>query len=107
VNKVTTTDLSAFRTKLQGFVQAHWQKAANVGTPPEIIFEPLTEGRKFARIVITQGSSRSAYGFVDLATGDLLKSASWKTPAKGKRGNIFDPDPLAGCTPYGMAYFRN
>lgn len=104
MNKVTTADLSAFQTKLQGFVHAHWQKAANVGTPPTITIEPAT---KYARIVLAQGSSRSAYGFIDQTTGDLLKSAGWKAPAKGKRGNIFDPDPLAGCTPYGMAYFRN
>jgi hypothetical protein len=53
-------------------------------------------GRKFVRIVMTTHTDRdtgnrrgaSVHAFVDLATGDLLKAASWKVPAKGPRGNI-------------------
>ena len=49
-------------------------------------------GRKNARIVqtpITHGkvvcNSRSVYCFVRIEDGAILKSASWKTPAKGVR----------------------
>ena len=50
------------------------------------------KGRKYARIVhITQPSKqRSAHAFVDLTTGDVYKSASWKSPAKGVRYNLLD-----------------
>jgi DNA polymerase III delta prime subunit len=50
------------------------------------------KGRKYARIVhITQPSGqRSAHAFVDLNTGDVYKSASWKSPAKGVRYNLLD-----------------
>ena len=33
---------------------------------------------------------RSVYCFIDRSNGDLLKAAGWKTPAKGKRGSIFN-----------------
>ena len=62
----------------------------------------VEKGRKFARILVTRGFSpqRTAWGFVamkdmefkgeQIKVGDLLKSASWKAPAKGRRGNILD-----------------
>ena len=51
-----------------------------------------TKGKKYAKIIhITQPSGqRSAHAFVDLNTGDVMKSASWKTPAKGVRYNLMD-----------------
>ena len=64
--------------------------------PNGYLWELDTPGSKFVRIVmstytdpVTGGSrGRSVHAFVDLATGDLLKAAGWKTPAKGPRGNI-------------------
>lgn len=48
------------------------------------------KGRKYARIVM-HTPQRSAHAFVDLNTGDVYKSASWKTPAKnGVRYNLLD-----------------
>jgi hypothetical protein len=44
-------------------------------------------GRKFARIVL-EDNSRSVFCFVDMATGDILKAASWTSLTKGSRGNI-------------------
>lgn len=49
----------------------------------------------------------SAHAFVDKTNGDVLKPASWKAPAKGARGNIFDADGgLGRMGPYGPAYNR-
>jgi len=49
----------------------------------------------------------SAWAFIDRTTGDVLKAASFKTPAKGSRGNIFNPDNgMTRITPYGPAYNR-
>lgn len=52
------------------------------------------------------GSSKSVYCFVEIASGDVLKG-SWKAPVKnGKRGNIFDPN-VANCLDWsGLKYLR-
>ena len=48
-----------------------------------------------------------AHSFVDIATGDVLKPASWKAPAKHSRGNIFDAqNGLGSMGPHGPAYLR-
>lgn len=58
-------------------------------------------GKRYAKLFYTG----SVFCFVDMTNGDVLKSASWKTPAKGARGNIFDEhNGLARITPYGAAY---
>jgi hypothetical protein len=55
----------------------------------EYIYE---KGRKYARIIHVSKPSnqRSAHAFVDMNTGDVYKSASWKSPAKGIRYNLID-----------------
>lgn len=66
-------------------------------------------GPRFARIVRDEGGPmhRSAFGFVDRTNGDILKSASWKAPAAGARGNVLDRSTWAGShSPYGMTYRR-
>ena len=46
-------------------------------------------GKKYHKVVfIDGGGSRSVHAFVDKQTGSVLKSASWKTPAKGERYNL-------------------
>lgn len=49
-------------------------------------------GRKFIRIVNVSGNGggRSVYCFIERNTGDILKSAGWKAPAKGARGSIWN-----------------
>jgi len=51
----------------------------------------VDNGQKNIKLVrTTNGGSGSVYCFIDKTTGDILKPASSKTPAKGSRGNIFD-----------------
>jgi hypothetical protein len=102
---VTDTDLAAFCAKLNAMVTAFY--AANYTKVAAPVISAMT-GPKYARLVAKNPGDQygSAYGFVDLATGDLLKTSSWKAPAKGARGNIYADNPLAGCTPYGMAYLK-
>jgi hypothetical protein len=65
-------------------------------------------GTRYVRVVtVDPNGGRSAYCFVDTTTGDLLKPAGWKGPAKGARGSIFAADSLAGCGPYGVAYLNS
>jgi len=49
-------------------------------------------GKKYARLVKSEngGQSKSAWAFIDLSNGDILKPAGWKAPAKHARGNIND-----------------
>lgn len=66
-------------------------------------------GKRYTRIVTAavNGSSRSVYCFIDTTNGDILKSASWKTPAKGARGNILAEDEgMRRMTAYGAGYNR-
>jgi hypothetical protein len=47
----------------------------------------------------------SAHCFVEIATGDVLKAAGWKAPAKHARGNIYDEsNGLKWMGPFGPAY---
>ena len=49
----------------------------------------IESGRKYHKIIMeTDSGSRSAHAFVDKKTGSVLKSASWKAPAKGERYNL-------------------
>lgn len=52
-------------------------------------------GKKYVRVVISDSISagRSAHCFVEVATGNILKSASWASPAKNfSRGNVITKD---------------
>jgi hypothetical protein len=63
----------------------------------------MDRGVKRIRIV----RDGSAHAFVDIATGDVLKPASWAAPAKHARGNIFDEhNGLGSMGPYGPAYLK-
>ena len=54
----------------------------------------IESGRKYHKIIMVidngpdRSPSRSCHAFVDKKTGSLLKSASWKGPAKGERYNL-------------------
>jgi hypothetical protein len=86
-------------------LKAKWET-----TYPNLPYEPLTytKGKKWVKIV--RGSS--VWGFVSMwdgiykgsvvKEGDLLKPASWNSPAKHSRGNVFDG--TAKFTQYGVAY---
>jgi hypothetical protein len=49
-------------------------------------------GSKYVKVVsISGGGSRSVHCFVEKANGNILRAASWKSPARNfVRGNVFD-----------------
>lgn len=49
-------------------------------------------GSKYVKVVsISAGGSRSAHSFVEIKTGNILKAASWKSPARNfARGNVYN-----------------
>jgi hypothetical protein len=70
----------------------------------------IKPGKKYVKIIVTaqSGMSRSVWAFIDKATGDILKPASWKAPAKHARGNIFDQDNgTRSVTAYGPGYLQS
>jgi len=67
------------------------------------------KGSKYIKIISEDvgkdiSNSRTVWGFVERSNGDILKPATWRGPAKGNRGNIFDEDPLLFIGQYGPAY---
>jgi hypothetical protein len=49
----------------------------------------IETGKKYHKVIMVDGgSSRSVHAFVDKNTGEVYKSASWKSPAKGVRYDL-------------------
>lgn len=95
----------AFAVRVQEMVNEHTAENFPSLTPETISIDP--NGRKYVRIVRSGDSSRSVYCFVERETGNILKAASWKTPAKGARGNIYaDDHGMQAVTAYGAVYRR-
>lgn len=62
---------------------------------------------KYIKIINTSYGSRSVFAFINKSNGDVLKPATWATPAKHARGNIFDgSNGMKFMTVYGPAYLR-
>jgi hypothetical protein len=98
--------------ELEGFIEGvKAKRVANLGGDGETPYFMVAEakdvtaqiGSKYVRIV----AAGSAYCFIDRATGDILKTASWKTPAKHPRGTVHTPTfGVEFVGPYGAAYLR-
>jgi hypothetical protein len=66
-----------------------------------------TAGPKYARVYTApRGVPQSAYCFVDLANGDILKAAGWASPARGSRGNVLSEVPMQFDAHGGCFYRR-
>jgi len=99
-----------YATFTQSWVKKHPESAERIAAQNEewvagIAFE---KGSKFIKVAIPSGSSRSAHSFIVIKehgkfkVGDILKAASWATPAKNfARGNVLEGDfartRWAGC----------
>ncbi len=68
--------------------------------------------KKYARIIRTGHNhegveiENSVIAFIDMATGDIYKAASYRAPAPGIRGNIFSSDLDKIMTIYGVGSAR-
>jgi len=100
-----------FKSWLEGckdIIDRTWSK---LGYDPS--FKPVleyTKGGRYMRVITRSGVSQggSAYAFIDVSNGDVLKPASWKAPAKHARGNIFDDNNgLKFMSLYGPAYLNS
>jgi hypothetical protein len=70
----------------------------------------MSDGRRYIRIdTIVDGGrgQRSVFAFIDKWSGDILRAATYKAPAKHARGNLFDANGgVSELTPYGPKYLR-
>ena len=68
----------------------------------------VQQGPRYARVMnVERGKVASVYAFVDMATGDVLKPANFRAPAKHARGNVLDAsNGLQHMGEYGPAYLR-
>jgi len=49
----------------------------------------IETGKKYHKVImVSSGNSRSVHCFIDKNTGELYKSATWKSPAKGVRYDL-------------------
>jgi hypothetical protein len=94
--------LTAFIANSQDKVNEDFKKYPNCTVPTLVTMQ----GKKFVRIVRQEVVSRSAWAFVDISNGDILKAASWATPAKHARANIYKPETWVNVSSYGPAYLR-
>ena len=88
---IQAQEIETFKMRLQEAVDKDYGYFQKEGSPLRVKID-FEEGSKYIRIVSTSPyGSRSAFGFIEKETGNILKSASWKAPAKNfSRGNIKD-----------------
>jgi hypothetical protein len=101
-----------FENRLQTFVAGvtkkindHYTTNFTNLTAPKVV---IMRGSKNIKIALEEtNGSKSVYCFIETTTGDVLKAASWKAPAKIARSNIFDEgNGLNGVNQYGAIYLR-
>jgi hypothetical protein len=92
------TALTAWLQRAQALVTAEYGNES-----PQL--SVMDSRYRYIRIVRTiYGDQKSVFCFIDRETGDVLKAAGWKRPAKHARGNIFTGKD--GITAYGGIYMR-
>ncbi len=90
--------LNKFLIAINECFKANNEKLPQVCASTAVIREG---GRKFIAIDRVSTGSRSVYCFVEVGSGNILKAAGFKAPAKGVRGNIYKPESYAKCDPFG------
>ena len=97
------TALEAFIANSQAKINSYFKENYQHVAPGTLV---TMHGKKYIRIVNKDTVLRSAWAFVDTLTGDILKAASWKAPAKHSRGNIYKPETWGTVSWLGPAYLR-
>lgn len=105
----TKAEIIEFVSRVETESNADLTKHYGSGTYDPSIKMDISFGRKYARIISrdANGSGGSAWGFIEIATGALLKAAGWASPAKHARGNIADAAYGRNYVWTGPNYLRN
>jgi hypothetical protein len=71
------------------YVEYHLRKIDELKSGKSDIDYVIESGKKYHKVImIDGGGSRSVHAFVDKKTGEVYKSATWKSPAKGVRYDL-------------------
>ncbi len=82
-----TEDVNAYMEWIQDHLQDYYSKNFPTLPVPQVFCSP--PGPKYIRIFTGKGRNRSVLCFVEKATGDIWKAATWKAPAKNfPRGSV-------------------
>ena len=115
---ITTTQRHALDTRIQALIDEAGRKLHRQHPNADWLCE-IWPGKKYLKVVIgdvtglaeNAPTQWSVWCFVDAATGDVYKPASWKAPAKHVRYNLFDEDlynkALEKADPYGSWLYMN
>ena len=90
--------LAHFMTKAQDMINRYYATNFPSLTPGQLSFK---RGNKYMKVI----KDSSVYCFIEIATGDIFKAASYSAPAKHARGNIYS-DFMHCISPYGAVYLR-
>ena len=115
--------LEAFRQGVQKLYDEYWTCNNFTHNPGSVA--TVVDGQRYTRVFlvekewvdyrdhskgekpITDLSRKQIHSFIDKLTGDVLKPATYKAPAKHARGNIFDVDNgLRTCNHFGPGYLK-
>jgi hypothetical protein len=97
---VETPEFISFYQAVEKMIVSFYTKEFSNVPAPVIEY---TNGRRYIKII----RDRSVYAFVDKTNGNILKPASWSSPAKHARGNIFNEENgMNCCGPYSIDYLR-
>lgn len=91
-----------FLADAQALIDAY--RSEKFPTLPRAVLE-RDDGRRYVRVWRAEPGQRYCYCFVDRTNGDVLKTATWRGPAKGARGNVLTYKSVDECvTPHGARY---
>lgn len=96
--------LRAFLVTIANVREAHFREHYRFASPGSVSVDP--GGKKYIRVVVTEGGRQSVFCFVDAKTGDILKADGWKRPAKHARGSIYVNQGRDAITPWGTHYIQ-
>lgn len=102
---VTAAEIDPFIEGAQAKIDDYYAKHYKNLKPSTL---SVSYGKRYAKVIDHMcNGQRSAWAFIDLTTGDILKSASWKAPAKHARGTVLtETHGVEFVGPYGPAYLR-
>ncbi len=106
--------LEDFRATAEGIARDHFARSEFTFAVP--VVEITKGGRKYIKLIRAENDpatgerraySASVHSFVEVATGDIFKPASFSAPAKHARGNIYRGNGAEALTDVGsVRYLR-
>ncbi len=105
--------MEEFRQEIETMCRKPYVDGELTYMKPEELHIDLEYGSKNVRIVKREQregeerpNHRSAFGFVEISSGNILKANGWKSPHPTPRGNIYSPDRMKSVTEHGIVHLR-